>query len=337
MARYTLLFWCCGAVLAAARGEDVVVVRAAGSPAARARRVGQILEYRGSELKLRTRFGAEETIPAARIVEFETTWTPPHRDARKARREGRWDDALAAFRDALSAEKRPWARRQIMAEASGCSLDAGRIDDAVNAFLAILASDPDTRHFATIPAAWRAAPDDPALEQRAAAWLAIRDSPAATLIGASWLLPTARRGEAIAALEGLARSSDPRIAGLASIQLWRTRLVTASLDDARRWKTQLEKMPPEVQAAGWYLLGELFARLDQPQQASLAYLKVPLLFRAQRAIAADALLAAGLQLEKMAQPKEAAGLYRELVRDFPQLPAAELAQTRLTTLSGAGL
>jgi tetratricopeptide (TPR) repeat protein len=313
-----------------------VIVDSAGNPAARTRRTGVILDFRGSELIMRTRLGGEETISAARIVELQTTWTAPHLEARQARSEGRFDEAIAAFREAMSVEMRPWARRQVMAEASGSALDAGRIDDAVSAFLAILAGDPDTRHFNTIPVAWRAPPADPALEQRAAAWLAIRDAPAASLIGASWLLSTSRRGEAIATLEALQKSSDPRIAGLATSQLWRTRLVTASLDDARRWKNQLESVPLEVQATGWYVLGELFVRHDQPQQASLAYLKVPLVFREQRSIAADALLAAGKQLEKMSQPQEAAGLYRELVRDFPQLPAAIEAQTRLTAVIGAG-
>jgi TolA-binding protein len=89
----------------------------------------------------------------------------------------------------------------------------------------------------------------------------------------------------------------------------------------------------EVQAAGWYVLGDLYARQDQPDQAALAWLKVPLLFREQRAMAADALLAAGKQLEKMGQPKQAAGLYRELVRDFAHLPPAGEAQKRLDSLT----
>jgi tetratricopeptide (TPR) repeat protein len=283
-------------------------------------------------MKLRTRLGAEEVIPAARIVEIQTTWTPPHEAARAARSEGRFDDAIALFREAKGAETRPWALRQVAADLSGCCLDAGRIEPAVNEFLAILAADPATRHFAVIPVAWRSTPDDPVLEARAAAWLALRRVPAASLLGASWLLATPRRGEAVAALEELQKSSDARVAGLAAIQLWRTKLVAASLDEARRWHAQLEKMPLEVQAAGWYVLGQVYARLDQPQQAALAWLKIPLLFRQQRALAADALLAAGGQLEKMMQPQEAAGVYRELVRDFPQLSATAEAQKRLAKL-----
>jgi len=157
--------------------------------------------------------------------------------------------------------------------------------------------------------------------------------PAARLLGASWLLSTGQRAAATAVLDELAKSSDARIAGLAQVQLWRTKLVTASPAEISRWLAQLEKMPPEIQAAGWYVLGDLFSRQNQPEQAALAYLKVPLLFRQQRALAADALLAAGKQLEKMGQPSQAAGLYRELVRDFAHLPAAREAQSRLDSLT----
>src|SRR5207237_545155 len=147
-------------------------------------------------------------------------------------------------------------------------------------------------------------------------------------LGASWLLPT-RRAEAIAALEEVASSNDPRQASLATIQLWRTKLVTATTADANRWQSQLEKMTPDVQAAGWYIVGDCWLRLEQPTAASLAYLKVPILIGQQRAMAADALLAAGKQLEKMSQVEQAANLYREVARDYPGLAPTKEADGRL--------
>ena len=108
--------------------------------------------------------------------------------------------------------------------------------------------------------------------------------PPAVLLGASWLLAT-RRTEAAAALEETAKLNDARLAGLATIQLWRTKLVTATIDDVRRWQVQLEKIPAEIQAAGWYILGDCFSRLGQGEAASLAYLKVAILFREQRSMA----------------------------------------------------
>jgi len=49
-------------------------------------------------------------------------------------------------------------------------------------------------------------------------------------------------------------------------------------------------------------------------------------------MSADALLAAGKQLEKMSQIKEAARLYRELAQDYPELAPTGEAQQRLLKL-----
>src|SRR5437762_5058098 len=192
--------------------QDVVVVSSASDPAARIKKAGQILDYTGAELKLRTTLGLEETIPAGRVLEIQTRWSPAHEAGRTARGEGRLDDAIAAFRQAKREEPRPWAVRQIMADLSGCYLEAGTIDAAGDEFLGIVASDAATRHFDVVPIAWRGMALAPAVEVRANAWLASR-TPPAVLLGASWLLAT-RTNEAAAALEQIAKSSDPRVAGL---------------------------------------------------------------------------------------------------------------------------
>jgi tetratricopeptide (TPR) repeat protein len=316
-----------------ATAQDTVITSTAADPNARIKKQGEILDYTGSELTLKTTFGTMERIPAARVVEIKTAWTPSHLSGTTARVEGRTDDAIAAFREAKREEKRAWAQRQIMAELSGAYLESGQIDSAGNEFLAIALTDPATIHFNVIPIAWRAAPPDSPLETRAAQWLTAEKLPAARLLGASWLLSGGKRVAATAVLEELAKSSDSRVANLAEIQLWRTKLVTAKPADISRWLARLEQMPPDVQAAGWYILGDLHSRQDEPEKAAIAYLKVPLLFRQQRAMAADALFAAGKQLEKLGQVKEAAGLYRELVRDFAHLSAAAEAQSRLDILA----
>jgi tetratricopeptide (TPR) repeat protein len=323
------------AMMASARGQDMVIAASATDPAARIKKAGQIIDFTGTELTLKTTFGTTDVIPANRVVEIQTKWTRAHGAARTARIAGNLEEAIAAFRRAKGEESRLWARRQVAAELAGCYLEAGRIDSAGDEFLAVVASDPATPHYDCIPVAWRAAPPDRLLESRATAWLAMEANPAARLLGASWLLSGAQRPAATAALEGLSADSEPRIAGLATIQLWRTKLVTAKEEEIRRWLAQLERMPTEIQASGWYVLGDLLSRQEQPQQAALAYLKVPLLFPEQRAMAADALLAAGKELDKLSQTEQAAGLYRELARDFAHLPAAAEAQSRLAKSSAA--
>src|SRR5437868_4024204 len=180
--------------------QDTVIHSTAADPSARVRRIGKILDYTGAELKLRTTIGTEETIPAARIIQVETGWSPSHEAGRAARQDGRLDDAITAFRQSKREELRPWAVRQIMADLSGCYLDAGQIDRAGDEFLGILSSDPATRHFDIIPVAWRGASLGPAAEARAAAWLSTRGVPIANFLGASWLLAS-RRPEAMAVLE----------------------------------------------------------------------------------------------------------------------------------------
>jgi tetratricopeptide (TPR) repeat protein len=238
-------------------------------------------------------------------------------------------EAIAAYQEARALERRAWAERQIRAELAGTYLEAGQIESAGDEFLAIVARDPETLHFAIMPIAWRAAPPDAALERHAAGWLGNPHSSVTRVLGASWLLAGPRRVEAIAELDKLVKSTDARLAGLAAIQLWRTKLVTAKPAEIAAWRLHLEKMPPEVQAAGWYVLGELHARAGESAEAALAYLHVPLVFREQRPLAADALLAAARQLEKMGQHGEAAGLYREIVRDFGHLPPAAEAAKRI--------
>jgi tetratricopeptide (TPR) repeat protein len=310
--------------------EDTVILSSASDPALRIKKTGQILDHTGTELKLRGSLGRDESIPAARIVEVQTSWTAAHTAARDNRAAGKLDDAIASFRQAKRDERRPFALRQIMAELSGTYLELDRIDAAGDEWLAILASDPTTQHFDVAPVAWKAAEVSGAAENRAAAWLAARDVPVARVLGASRLLAGRYRPQAIAALDELVRDADPRVSGLAQIQSWRTKLVSATPAETARWQLQLEAMPSSVQAAGWYVLGDILSRQEQPEAAALAYLKVPLLFGKQRAMAADALLAAGRQLEKMGQSKEASRLFRELAEDYRHLPAGEEATRKLS-------
>lgn len=305
--------------IAPVTAEDLVIIASASDPALRLKKPGQILDYTGEELTLRNSLGTTERIPARRVLEVKTVWPAGYEAARVARLNGDLDNAIAAFQQAKRAESRPWARRQISADLAGAYLEADRVVAAVDEFLPIAAADPATPHWNVVPIASRPPPSNAALESRAAQWLADDRAEAARLLGASWLLAGGKRAAAIAALEALASSSDSRIAALASIQLWRTKVVTAKPADAVRWQAHLTTLPSETQATGWFVLGEVFARHDQPEAAALAYLRVPLLFREQRLLSADALLAAGRQLEKMGRANEAAGLYREVERDFAHL------------------
>jgi tetratricopeptide (TPR) repeat protein len=163
--------------------------------------------------------------------------------------------------------------------------------------------------------------------------MAATQSPSSALLGASWLLTTSRREEALRTLRRLTSSDDARVAQLAEAQRWRVAQVTAADDEVRRWCTQLNQFDASLRAGPSFVVGQALARLQEPQQSALAFLRVSILHPDQRGLAAESLLAAGQQLEKAADPDGAARLYRELVDRYPRHLLVPEAQRRLEQLT----
>ena len=310
--------------------EDTVTVLTGKDAKTRTNRTGEIVEYTGESLQLKSSSGRVENIPAARVVDIRTTWTLTHERGDLLRAEGKLEEAINVYKQAQRDESRAWARRKIMAELVGCYAELGRLDSAGDEWLAIVKSDPLTMYYDVMPVAWNSLPPSAALESRAAAWLN-RTEPAAQVLGASWLLTGPQRSAAITALETLVtgKTVDPRIRSLAQIQLWRTKLVSAKLDEVQRWQSAIEQMPAEIRASGYFVVGEALDRLEKPTEASLAFLRIPLVHNQQRVMAADALIAAAKQLEDLKRTEQAVGLYREVLSGYSRTAAAEEAKTRL--------
>ena len=315
---------------------DLVIVLSGKESKTKAARTGEIVDYTGESLQFKSASGRVETIPSARVVEVRTDWTPAHQTGDALRAEGKLEEAINFFKQAKREESRAWARRKIMAQLVACYLESGRVDSAGDEWLAVVASDPVTLHYDVIPVAWRPFPPSAVLDSRATVWLKNK-SPPAQLLGASWLLASAQRAEAVSTLERLAadKTTDPRIASLAQVQLWRTKIITAKTDEVLRWQAAVEQMPAGIRACGFFVVGDALARQEQPEEASLAYLRIPLVHGEQRAMAADALLAAGKQLEKLGRSPEAAGLYREVTGGYGRSAAAEEAAARLGKINAA--
>ena len=158
------------------------------------------------------------------------------------------------------------------------------------------------------------------------------------MLGASWLLGSPQRGAALLTLEKLLADrtiTDRRIAALAEIQLWRTKLVTAKVEEIAGWQRVVEQLPAEIRPTGYFFVAEAWARTNQTEQASLAYLQLPLVYGSQRALAAEGLLGAAKQLEKLGRQAQAAELYAELIAKYPQSPLAAEAAMRQAKLSQA--
>jgi tetratricopeptide (TPR) repeat protein len=321
---------------AASADDDVVYLKSPAPGGAVRTLAGEVAEYTGRELTLRSAAGRQRTIPASQIERVETAYCAEQRagDALFAKRDYR--RALEEYRQALTASREPrdWVRRQILAQIVWCQRNLGQADQAGEYFLILLASDPYTRLFDCIPLAWTPDAPPPATTRKAAQWLDSKN-PAAELIGASQLLATAA-GEAAAIehLKKLSADPDQRIAWLAQAQLWRTAVPAARTEQTHQWAAAIRTNDPALAGGAYFVLGSALLR-HEPEEAALALLKVPILYERDDRLAAAALLAAGECLEKVGRGSQAAGLYRELAGRYPQAAQTAEARRRLASLERA--
>lgn len=329
-----LLFACVAMIFFApqVRAADVVILRNSKPGQPPVQRQGEIVDLAGNQLMFRGPSGQVETIPLEQITDWRTAWSATKEQADALYLEKKYAEAATAYLRAREEEQRVWARRQIMIRLIECHAATGNSAAAAEEFLILVSSDPETTAWEIAPLAWRAV-DDENSRARAAQWIRDTRNPAKQLFGGSWLLAGPQRNEAITVLQTLAGGMNKRIATLAVIQLWRTRIITSPPEEPASWLAGLERLPNETRPLGYFCVGEAFARHDQPEKAALAFLRIPILYPRTRPLAAEALLAAAAQLEKMDRREQAAGLYREILTDHAALPAAVTARQRLEQLA----
>jgi tetratricopeptide (TPR) repeat protein len=310
--------------------DDVVVLRderPSAAPSAEMRRLGEIVEYTGAELKLRTASGRVVTYPSRLVERIESSFSKSQEEAEQLLDAGKPERALEKYRQALGEEKRAWARRRILSGAVWAYQAIGRPAEAGKMFLAIYDEDPTTPHFDCIPLAWR--DDEPPIDSQAARWLADSTRSAAMLLGASRLLLGGEQAAAITALERLTTDGDARVALLAEAQLWRIRLAGLSDEEIERRRTVVERLEVSLRAGPYFVLGQSLAQHHRAEQAALAWMRIPIHYPRQRRLASAALIAAGGQLEKIERSAEAARLYREAIGAAGESNDAQEAQLRL--------
>ncbi|MBI3465405.1 MAG: hypothetical protein HY000_20470 [Planctomycetes bacterium] len=320
--------------------EDAVYFSSPDRESARTKITGEVVELTGTEVRIRSPGGGERKFPADRVVEVVTKRTPEQLAGNALLAEGEYQQALSKFRAALADgnEQRGWVRREIVAQIVRCYMGLGQTTAASDAFLNLVRSDPATRSFDCIPLAWLPAQASQELQSAAQKWLKHEESNStatatARLLGASHLLATPQRDVAVAELQRLAGNDDVRIAALAKAQLWNSRLATAAEGDLRKWSTAIEQMPELVRAGPYFVLGRALARKQRFEQAATTLLRVPILYPADRELAARSLVEAGACLQQLQQSQEAGSLYREVLDRHRASAAAAEAQTRLAALA----
>lgn len=294
---------------------------------------GEILDYTGRAIRLRTTAGVERSFPARRVLRIEGAWSAAHQAANQAFERDDYRLAVQQYLGANSQESRKWVRQKIMAQLVWSYRALGQFEPAGDLFLALVADDPTTPYFASIPLAWWQM--DGLSRQKADGWLAQRNSSVAMLLGASHLTLTDRRQDAVEALRALATDDDPRIAGLAAAQLWRTYIHRAGPDQIAVWEARIEQMPETIRAGPYFVLGRALLTQQQWQAAALAFLRVPILHPSGRQLAAAGFIGAGRSLAGWGRNEEAARLYQEVIREYGSSRWTSEAQTRLDRLKEA--
>jgi tetratricopeptide (TPR) repeat protein len=301
---------------ATATADDVVTFLAKDGKQT-LKRKGTIDDYTGEGVVLTSAQGRQETIPLDRLLSIQTAATDEETQGDALRRKGDLAGAIEAYKKARTGESRKWGQRRIAAKLVDAYDAAGKIDSAVEEFLPLIAADDQSPHFAMIPLAWRSASDEGVVATKAERWMSDSKQPAAVLIGASWLLVGPQRQKAITALKSISTDLDPRIAHLASAQLWRTLLVTAQEADVARWQAQIARIPAELRAGPQLVLGDALLRLGRTDEALLAYLEGPLCGSPRESLAGTALLAAARAMEKEKRSDEAQRLLEKIRDDYP--------------------
>lgn len=314
-----------------AAAEDAAIIR---SPTGEAtvRLTGEILEFRGDGLVLQ-RLGREDRIAADRVILIQGDWSEPHQAADRLRASGDFAAAIERYSAALRTESRGWVQRRLLADLAVCYANTGQVALAADAFLRLTADDAATPYLYAMPLNWQTTQPDAALAARARDWLRDGDSESARLLGASWLLATQDRAAALTALNTLTASEDTRIALLAEAQVWRTQLVQVTAEQAASWREQLDRLPESLRVGPTYVVGQAFARLEQPETAALLLMRIPILHADQADLAAACLTLAARQLENLGQSKDAARLYREVIAKHAGGRHAQEAEARLRTLN----
>lgn len=323
-----------GTAAQSAIAADTVIYKTAKEPAVQATVTGEIVDFAGGQLSIRNEVGVQQTIPAERVVEIRSDATAAETAADQLAREGKFEEAVKNYQQAVRDDKRVWVQRQVMAKLVGTYCQLEQFDSAGDAFLSLLRNDPQTHHFAVIPLSWMVHSPSPQLAQRAAVWMSQTQNSVSVLLGASWLLSTSQRAAASASLQRLITDRDPRVAMLAQTQLWRTRTATATVEEVEGWEAWLARLPADLRAGPYFALGQAWSARGQSDKSALAHLRVPILYGQDRRLVASALLLAGRELEKIGQREEAVTLYREVVREHAAAPAAAEARGRLEELAG---
>lgn len=288
---------------------------------------GTIVEYNVHTLTLQMP-SRRRDFNANHVVRIETKYVANHTKAREFLAQREFENAFTEAQAALRDEQRPWVQREIVALMLEClEATSSPNESAAELFVRLVNQESETRFFYWIPLRWPGGGVLSAAQKELAGRYLRSDESVSQLIGASWLLGGAERQQAIKVLEELASDVDPRIAHLASAQLWQTKLLTVKESELERWRKQIERMPRELRPGPMLVLGLALSRSakspEEVDDAASLLMRIPILYRQRYLQSSEALAACGTLLSNRGRNDEARLVFIELVSQFGRSQAAK--------------
>ncbi len=296
-------------------GEDVLVLNRTDGTGV-TKKKGEVVSWTGTTIAIQTAVGLKE-IDSDRLVRLETDWDPGFAAGDKALAAGDVVTASESFAAAFEGEDRVWMRNIIHAKGIECAVATDSWSTAGASFISIIATDPQTRFLHMAPLAWTSnRPPASAIDQ-AQQWISSSE-PAIALLGASWLLDSDRE-PAKEVLEKLSRDIDPRIAALATGQLWRLDRVALKPKRMEQRIKKVSGMPELCRAGAWYQIASNQSRSNDEAQRKRAianWIRIISNDPWQRELSAASLYQASVAMKQMGRTTDAARLLQELKEKF---------------------
>ena len=327
------ILWASGIFLicTAAMGQDTIVYQTAPAKPSQTRQ-GTILDYNAKVLTIKIGDN-QRRIPSSQIQSISTAYTTSHVRGNEQWNKKNYIEAIKFFRDALDQEPRDWVQREIKSQLVQAMRENGNWLESAKIFTELLAFEPQCRFFDVIPVAWTPMNPNAGRTTTAEKWMEGSDE-IRTLIGSSYLMSTVKREQALKKLQKLKQSKDGRVARIATMQIWRSRMLVASESEVKAWKQKLEKFPESIRSGGYFVIAGAYA--NNPKLASVSrdraaieLMRVPILFPTKHRLSASALHSAA-KLIQTSNPSGSRKILKELASKFPKTEFGKSAAAQLS-------
>lgn len=280
--------------------------------------IGEILDYTGRELVLRTLNGTQH-LSSASVTQIETRYEPACQQGLVAFQAQQTEEALQLFRTALQAERRPWVQREIRSSLMKCSLRMGDFSGALREFREITRTDPETRFWGIAPLVWAPTAISATVRAELEPWLTSTDVSERMLAASSLLLDPVLGEAAEGALLQLSRGTNPVLSVYSRMQLWRLSIGSRNVSETMLdgWRSDIARLRPELRSGPQYLLARGYEVQGEFRQAAAEAMWLPMIYSDHELLAARALFDASDGLARSGLVLEADVLKQELLARYP--------------------